>query len=247
MFFTVGLLHLQLAGVRGFFNHKSLPFYNFITNLNVTFSYIHILNFPMVKPFNCRLRMKINFFRCIVLVFLIGGLLAFSPAGTAFREYKKRVVKKTYCILTSNPYYIIVSKKDYELKVFDNEGWYATYPIVFGSRDLSDKMREGDRRTPTGSFKIILKKIHDKWGPELLLDYPNEESYRRFNERKAKGLLPANARIGDGIAIHATRPEEEWTVDNFYNWTDGCVSVKYSEMKDLYSYIPVGTPVSIVP
>lgn len=147
----------------------------------------------------------------------------------------------------NNPYYIIISKKDYELKVYDDEGWYATYPIVFGSKDLSDKMREGDRRTPTGSFKVILKKIHPQWGPELLLDYPNEESYRKFNERKAKGLLPANAKIGNGIAIHATRPSEEWTVDNYYNWTDGCVSVKYSEMKDLYSYIPVGTPVTIQP
>ncbi|HMJ46336.1 MAG TPA: L,D-transpeptidase [Ferruginibacter sp.] len=146
-----------------------------------------------------------------------------------------------------NPYYIIVDKSDYELKVFDDQGWLATYPIVFGSKDLSDKMREGDRRTPTGNFKVILKKIHNKWGPELLLDYPNDESYRRFNERKARGIIPANARIGNGIAIHATRPQEEWTVDNFYNWTDGCVSVKYSEMKDLFSYIPVGTTVTIRP
>ena len=146
-----------------------------------------------------------------------------------------------------NQYSIIVDKSDYELKVFDDQGWLATYPIVFGSRDLSDKMREGDRRTPTGSFKVILKKIHNKWGPELLLDYPNDESYRRFNQRKAQGLIPANARIGNGIAIHATRPQEEWTVDNFYNWTDGCVSVKYSEMKDLFSYIPVGTTVTIRP
>jgi murein L,D-transpeptidase YafK len=146
-----------------------------------------------------------------------------------------------------NTYYIIVDKSDYELKVYDEEGWYATYPIVFGSKDLGDKMREGDKRTPTGKFKIILKKIHPKWGPELLLDYPTGESYQRFNERKAKGLIPKNAKIGDGIAIHATRPDEEWTVDNFYNWTDGCVSVKYTEMKDLFSYIPVGTPVTIQP
>jgi hypothetical protein len=74
----------------------------------------------------------------------------------------------------------------------------------------------------------------------LLLDYPNEESYRRFNERKQKGQIPKTARIGNGIAIHATRPGEEWTVDNFYNWTDGCVSVKYTEMKELFEYIPVG-------
>ena len=106
-------------------------------------------------------------------------------------------------------------------------------------------MKEGDKRTPDGNFKVILKKIHKKWGPELLLDYPNESSVQKFNERKAKGLLPKNAKIGNGIAIHATRPQEEWTIDNFYNWTDGCVSVKYTEMKDLYSYIPVGTPVTI--
>ncbi|MFT3909981.1 MAG: L,D-transpeptidase [Ferruginibacter sp.] len=173
-------------------------------------------------------------------------LMAFVPG------HKKKPSKFHHTIKSDkktaeNPYYIIVDKSDYELKVYDAEGWYATYPIVFGSKDLSDKMREGDKRTPNGSFKIILKKIHPKWGPELLLDYPNEESVKRFNERKAEGLIPKNAKIGAGIAIHATRPEEEWTIDNFYNWTDGCVSVKYTEMKDLFSYIPVGTPVTIQP
>ncbi len=157
------------------------------------------------------------------------------------KQLAKTVVKDS----VRNPYYIIVDKSEYELYVYDDEGWYATYPIVFGSKDLSDKMREGDKRTPDGSFKVILKKIHKKWGPELLLDYPNPTSFQRFKERKAKGLLPKSAKIGNGIAIHATRPEEEWTVDNFYNWTDGCVSVKYTEMKDLYSYIPVGTLVTI--
>jgi len=146
---------------------------------------------------------------------------------------------------TENPYYIIIDKSDYELKVYDDEGWYATYPIVFGSKDLSDKMKEGDRRTPDGKFKIILKKTHPKWGPELLLDYPNPASVQKFNDRVAKGVIPKGSKIGNGIAIHATRPDEEWTVDNFYNWTDGCVSVKYTEMKDLFSYIPVGTPVTI--
>lgn len=146
-----------------------------------------------------------------------------------------------------SPYYIVVDKSDYELKVYDREGWYATYPIVFGSKDLSDKMRQGDKRTPTGDFTIIVKKIHNQWGPELLLNYPNDESVKKFNERMAQGLIPRNSKIGDGIAIHATRPGEEWTVDNFYNWTDGCVSVKYTEMKDLYSYIGVGTKVRIQP
>ena len=182
------------------------------------------------------------------------SLMAFVPG----RNKKKRGAKKTSSTkmikkapaindIVENPYYIIIDKSDYELKVYDEDGWFATYPVVFGGKDLGDKMKEGDKKTPDGSFKIILKKIHPKWGPELLLDYPNDVSYQRFNERKKKGLISKNARIGDGIAIHATRPEEEWTIDNFYNWTDGCVSVKYTEMKDLFSYIPVGTPVTIQP
>lgn len=174
-------------------------------------------------------------------------LYAFIPSKEGRSVKRQQQVDLKNFPADENPYYIIISKKDYELKVYDDEGWYATYPIVFGSKDLSDKMKEGDKRTPNGKFKVILKKISPKWGPELLLDYPNAESYVKFNERKKLGLIPRNAKIGGGIAIHATRPGEEWTVDNYYNWTDGCVSVKYSEMKDLYSYIPVGTPVTIEP
>lgn len=183
------------------------------------------------------------------LVSLLSAVSFVPPVKKKRSGIKKpavaRVAKPAAKDSTENPYYIIIDKSDYELKVYDDEGWYATYPIVFGSKDLGDKMREGDKKTPDGSFKVILKKIHPKWGPELLLDYPNEISYQRFKERKEQGLIPKNARIGNGIAIHATRPQEEWTIDNYYNWTDGCVSVKYTEMKDLFSYIPVGTPVTI--
>jgi murein L,D-transpeptidase YafK len=156
--------------------------------------------------------------------------------------HAKKITRKNFI---DNPYYIIISKKDYELKVYDDQGWYATYPCVFGSNDLRDKYMEGDKRTPDGKFRVLLKKIHPKWGFELLLDYPNAESIEKFKERKAEGVIPQSAKIGGGIAIHATRPQEEWTVDYYQNWTDGCISLKYTEAKDLYSYIPVGTPVTI--
>ncbi|HUZ61935.1 MAG TPA: L,D-transpeptidase [Hanamia sp.] len=156
--------------------------------------------------------------------------------------FKKRIQKYKS---KDNPYYIIISKKSYELKVYDDQGWYATYPCVFGSNDMRDKYMAGDKRTPLGNFKIILKKDDSKWKYEMLLNYPDADSYKKFDERKAEGLIPKNAKIGGGIAIHATRPQEEWTVDYYQNWTDGCISLKYSEAADLYSYIPVGTPVTI--
>ncbi len=180
------------------------------------------------------------------IIFLFSGLfLSFiSSKKTNNRDFDFRT--KAFKTRTkANQYYIIISKKNYELRVYDDQGWYATYPCVFGSNDLRDKFMEGDKRTPEGNFKVVLKKNNSKWKFELLLDYPNQNSYQKFDARKAKGEIPKSANIGGGIAIHATRPQEEWTVDYYQNWTDGCVSLKYTEAADLYSYIPVGTSVTI--
>lgn len=190
---------------------------------------------------------RVYIFSFVLTAFLTVSFIEANHTPDLLKNFTSLSREQRNALKADNPYYIIVDKSEYELKVFDDEGWYATYPIVFGSKDLSDKMKEGDKKTPNGSFKIILKKHHPKWGPELLLDYPNPESVALFKKRKAQGIIPKTAKIGNGIAIHATRPSEEWTVDNFYNWTDGCVSVKYTEMIDLFSYIPVGTNVTIQP
>lgn len=178
------------------------------------------------------------------LIYLpIIGALFFLPLQKTKAPIAPRVELDS--IPKENPYYIVISKKNYELKVYDDQGWYATYPCVFGSNDLGDKYMEGDKKTPEGNFKVLLKRIDAKWKYELLLDYPNAASYEKFNNRLAAGAIPRNAKIGGGIAIHATRPQEEWTVDYYQNWTDGCISLKYTEAKDLFSYIPIGTPVTI--
>jgi murein L,D-transpeptidase YafK len=194
--------------------------------------------------------MKLTGWNFLILFFFSFLFLAFTikkpvKKRSVYNPARSIISKANTGKVKANPYYIIIDKSDYELKVYDAEGWYATYPVVFGSNDLNDKYMAGDKRTPEGNFKVLLKKIHPKWGPELLLNFPNEQSIQKFNERKSRGLIPPTAKIGDGIAIHATRPQEEWTVDYFQNWTDGCISLKYKEAKDLYSYIPEGTPVTI--
>src|SRR5262245_45624469 len=52
---------------------------------------------------------------------------------------------------------IVINKSKYELSVYDEKGWFATYPCVFGNNDMSDKLMEGDRKTPEGSFHIASK------------------------------------------------------------------------------------------
>jgi murein L,D-transpeptidase YafK len=182
------------------------------------------------------------------MLFMVFCSFAQTKAKLKIKTPKKKavsVVKQPVVADSTNPYYIIIDKSDYELQVYDDTGWLATYPVVFGSKDLTDKMMEGDKKTPDGEYKILLKKTNKQWGLELLLDYPNERNKQQFDQRKANGQIPKKAKIGNGIAIHGTRPGSEWTVDNFVNWTDGCISVKYSDMKELYDLIPQGTKVTI--
>ena len=177
-------------------------------------------------------------------ILLLSGIAVITLLS--FRVLEKRVVKKRF--FTSNPIgsvYIIVDKSDYELSVYDSEGWYATYPVVFGSRNQADKYMEGDKRTPEGSFKITNIRPHSKWNKMMMLDYPNKESWEKFNTRKAKGLIPRNARIGGGIALHGTWPNDNIVVDDYTNWTNGCVSLKNSDIDEIRNFVTVGTKVII--
>lgn len=142
-------------------------------------------------------------------------------------------------------YKLVIKKGAYEMTLYDAEGWYGTYPVVFGNKKQDDKRMEGDRLTPEGHFKIVGKKIHKQWGKFLMLDYPTKESLERFKERKATGEIPKKATIGGGIGIHGTRPNEEWVIDKFINWTAGCIAVRYTDMDELYDMLPIGTEVII--
>lgn len=142
-------------------------------------------------------------------------------------------------------YYIIITKHDYSLTLYDAGGWLVKYPVVFGNKDLGDKMQEGDRETPEGTFTIVSKRPHEKWHKFLMLDYPTAESYEKFKQRKAAGIIPQNAKIGGGVGIHGTWPHEDFAVDRYQNWTEGCISMKNEDVDELFNMIPPGTKVII--
>lgn len=142
-------------------------------------------------------------------------------------------------------YYLVVNKSDNTITLFDNVDWVLQWPCTFGCADRGDKMCAGDRKTPEGTYHIISKAPHNKWHKMMKLDYPNEADHEKFNERKAKGLIPANAKIGGDIAIHGTWPREEFAVDYLQNWTLGCISMRNDDLDELYGMIPVGTMVII--
>lgn len=199
--------------------------------------------------------MNYRFAICLLLL-----PLAFDALGAVHIVKRKKKTKQATAktksrpgaarkkpVLTDHRYNIVIDKSDYELQVFDAEGWYATYPVVFGNKDQSDKRMEGDRLTPEGTFRIIEKRSPYKWGALLMLDYPNAESIAKFQQRKARGEIPAYAKPGGGIAIHGTWPGSDYVIDNFLNWTEGCISLRNTDVEELYELLPPGTKVTIKP
>jgi murein L,D-transpeptidase YafK len=148
---------------------------------------------------------------------------------------------------TKDSYFVVVTKSKYELQLFDAKSgeWIASYPVVFGSKDLGDKMMQGDRKTPEGIFHIVAKKSPHKWSRFMGIDYPNAESVEKFNLRKAQGLIPANAKIGGEIGIHGVWPHEDYAIDQYQNWTEGCISTKNNYIQELFNLLPIGTEVTI--
>jgi murein L,D-transpeptidase YafK len=175
---------------------------------------------------------------------LIFCLLSFSLF--AFRDLNGKTVRRNiFNRHLDGEVTILIVKSNYELQVFDKDGWYATYPVVFGNKSLDDKMMEGDRKTPEGIYHIASKRTHEKWNKMMLIDFPTPADMQKFNERKAKGLIPKNARIGGGIAIHGTWPHDDMAVDLYQNWTNGCIALKNEDVDELYDLVNIGTQVTI--
>jgi len=160
-------------------------------------------------------------------------------------EKSIRAKRTSFKTMPVSPVRIVIDKSNYELYVYDKLGWFATYPVVFGNNSLDDKKMEGDRNTPEGNFKIANKRVHEKWDRFMGLDYPTAESLAKFYQRKQRGEIPKSASPGGGVGIHGTWPHDDFVIDRYKNWTNGCISLKNEDVEDLYSYISVGTPVTI--
>ncbi|MDZ4793687.1 MAG: L,D-transpeptidase [Bacteroidota bacterium] len=182
-------------------------------------------------------------FVILTTLFLGSSLLASNMAPSERKKAHKR-----FSWDSSGPIgkiSITIDKSDYELSVYDDKGWYATYPVVFGNNSLADKKFEGDKNTPEGNFRIASKRVHDKWCRFLGLDYPTPDDREKFNKRKEKGEIPANASIGGGIGIHGVWPHEDFVVDRYKNWTLGCISMKNEDVKEIYGFTNAGAKVTI--
>ena len=130
-----------------------------------------------------------------------------------------------------------VDKSERRFDVYVNDQLLKTYPCVLGEKPVGDKFHQGDRKTPEGTFTFRSKRVHDAWHKFILVDYPNAESWKRFNERKAQDLIPAGKDIGGEIGIHGVPDGYDHWIDAGQDWTWGCIALKNADVDEIYPFI----------
>lgn len=139
---------------------------------------------------------------------------------------------------------ILIEKSKYRLTVYYDRQPLKSYPVVFGSNPVDDKLKEGDSRTPEGKLKIKDLYPHQAWSKFIWLDYPNKYSWRKHFQAKINGKINWNDSIGSEIGIHGT--PRDGLIEERRNWTLGCISLKNKDVDELYQIVQKGTEVEII-
>jgi hypothetical protein len=142
---------------------------------------------------------------------------------------------------------ILVEKSKYRLTVFQQRKAIKSYPVVFGGNPTGDKLHEGDKKTPEGTFRIREQYPHSEWSKFLWLDYPTPYSWQKHYRAKANGTINPSKSIGGEVGIHGVPQGYDASIDNRTNWTLGCVSLKNKDINELYRVTQGGTIVEILP
>src|SRR5687768_18234416 len=98
--------------------------------------------------------MKTNF--VLTSIFIASGILV-----SGIPSPSKKAVSSNLPAKNASPIgtaYIIIDKSDYELHVYDDKGWYATYPVVFGNSSLRSEEHTSDSSHGYISYAVFCLK-----------------------------------------------------------------------------------------
>ena len=115
------------------------------------------------------------------------------------------------------------------------------YRVALGFAPLGHKEREGDGRTPEGSYTIDSRNSRSSFHLSLRVSYPDEKD-RAY--ATGLGLSP-----GGDIYIHG-QPNglrKLWNGHPTRDWTSGCIALADAEMREVWSRVPIGARVLIHP
>jgi murein L,D-transpeptidase YafK len=133
--------------------------------------------------------------------------------------------------------HIVVSKSRRVLELRGaGDSLMKRYKVHLGFAPQGHKQRSGDGRTPEGQYFIDRRNPRSDFYLSLGVSYPNAVDLARA---RSMGVRP-----GGDIFIHGgpRRPADRRKSD----WTAGCIAVSDTEIEEIWSMVPTGTPILIL-
>jgi murein L,D-transpeptidase YafK len=157
----------------------------------------------------------------LMLVALLAGCAGFGKVRTYYGPEVTRIE---------------VLKADRRMYLMHGETVLRSYDIALGREPVGQKRREGDGRTPEGSYIIDRRNPRSAFHLSLGISYPTVSQRRVAREA---GLSP-----GGDIFIHGRAGKHRGRGPD---WTEGCIAVTDREIEEIYAMVRVGTPITIRP
>ncbi len=127
-------------------------------------------------------------------------------------------------LATDNPWNIIINIPEYRLYLYYQGGLFKSYKIAVGKTDSP---------SPTGEFQIINKVKNPTWYPEGRSPIPPGP-----NNPLGKYWMGLNSK---GYGIHGN--SAAWSIGAPVS--HGCFRMDNHEIEELFTIVPVGTPVKV--
>jgi len=136
---------------------------------------------------------------------------------------------------------ILIEKNERRLTLFSKNKVIKAYKIALGGNPDGPKERQGDMKTPEGTYFIDSRNKNSQYHLSLHISYPNEKDKKRAREL---GVSP-----GGDIMIHGIKNGMSWVGDAHTDsdWTKGCIAVTDEEIEEIEKLVPNGTVVEIRP
>ena len=136
---------------------------------------------------------------------------------------------------------VLIEKQARRLSLLSKGEVIKSYKIALGGNPLGPKERQGDNKTPEGTYRIDARNGNSGFHLSLHISYPNEDDKKRA---KKLGVSP-----GGNIMIHGIKNgfSQVGASHAETDWTEGCIAVTNQEMEEIYKFVPIGTVVEITP
>ena len=136
---------------------------------------------------------------------------------------------------------VVVHKAKRIMELYRDNSLVASYKVSLGLVPTGQKQREGDYRTPEGSYRLTRRNAQSDFFLAVQVSYPEPADIALA---RRNGWAPGGAIMVHGLPNFLKYPRNRYLSTD---WTDGCIALSNEDMLDFWLLTGQGTPIEIRP